>query len=123
MKKRIILFPILLLASLVVFNWGCGEEEEKDEDLCQPYEEVPETCDIPTACCPTDGGNCYYIHTESGTQYTCTGEDCSAAIDAYIEAHCETAKLNATEINKFKIELSKFTRELLVQACDYSVCL
>jgi hypothetical protein len=121
MEKRIFLLPILLLASLVLFNWGCGEEEEKDEEICEQYSEVPETCDIPTVCCPTDG-SCYFTHTASGTQYTCDGDDCSVAMNTYISTHCETAKISAGDIEKFKIELSDFTRQLMVQASSESVC-
>jgi hypothetical protein len=37
MKKKIFLLPILLLASLILFNWGCGEEDkDTSEENAKP---------------------------------------------------------------------------------------
>lgn len=130
MKKKIFLLPIVLLASLVFFNWGCGEEE-KDEDLCQAFDisEIYPQCEIPTVCCPQDGSDCYFVNP-NGENFVCnsanaTDEDpdgCNDAENAYINAYCQTGKMSASDINGLKIELSKFTRQLMVQASIESIC-
>ena len=129
MKKRIFLLPIVLLASLVVFNWGCGEEED-DEDLCQAFEEgIPESCEIPTICCPTDGASCYYVNPD-GENYYCdtqyaTDNDpdgCDPAINQYINDHCETTKMSSADKEDMQILLSKYTKQLMVEASRESVC-
>lgn len=133
MKKRIFLLPIVLLASLLVFNWGCGEEETNDE-LCEAFSLPPEypECEIPTICCPTDEGSCYYVNPDpNGENYYCdpnTATDeypngCQGAENSYIDAHCAKKSMTPEKIKNLKYQLTQFTKELMVKASKNSVCI
>lgn len=126
MNKKIYLFPIILMGAFVLFNYGCDEAEDND-DLCQAFDAVPESCEIPTVCCPTDGGNCYYVNPD-GNDYYCdatldsdTNQDgCNDAMANYLRDHC--TKMTKSEIASVKANLSAFTKELMQKARMYSVC-
>lgn len=113
MKKRIFLLPLTLLAILAIVTWGC--EKDKD-DVCQAWE--PPQCEILTACCPLDGGNCYY-EFEDVIVY-CDGEDCDEAMDEIISIVCPPAK--SGERQETKLKLRELTLRLMEAARTKSLC-
>jgi hypothetical protein len=128
MNKKILFLPLLLLGVLVILNWGC--EKEKD-DVCESFdalEEMYPNCDIPSICCPLDGGDCYIVNPD-GENYICdktkASEDnpdgCNDAENAYINEKCAT-KMSAEERDGLKKELRKFRHDLMEKARIYSVC-
>ncbi len=125
MKKKIYLLPLVLLSLLFVFTIGCEEEEEPD--VCDMFEGVPEECEIPTFCCPYDGGDCYYV-SQGGENYYCDADQatendpdgCDPAMDEYINNHC-TKMAKSTE-TALRADLTKFTKKLMEKAKLYSVC-
>ncbi|MFO8021723.1 MAG: hypothetical protein R6U65_04590 [Perlabentimonas sp.] len=130
--KKIFLLPMLLLGALAVITWSC-EPEEEEEDLCYAFEDIlaiNPTCDVPTACCPLDGGDCYYVNPD-GPDYYCDADldsdenpdGCNDAMNDYIDNHCETAKMSGTQREKIIIELRMFTQDLMAKAKARSVCL
>ena len=129
MNKKLLLLPLTLLAILVVVNWGCEKEEE--DDYCQAFDitAIAPQCEIPTVCCPLDGGDCYYVNPD-GPDYLCdastaTANDpdgCDGAMNSYIDEQCETAKMTQNDMDKLKVELAKFTRKLMLEAREKSVC-
>ena len=131
MKKRIFLLPIILLASLVIFNWGCGEEEN-EEDLCLfvDISEYYPQCESPTICCPTDENQDCYIVNPDGENFMCDADlategdedGCAEAENAYIDAYCITGKMSASDIEGLKIQLSRQIKQLMIEASRQSLC-
>lgn len=131
MNKRIFLLPIILLATLVFFNWGC--DNAQNDELCEAFDLPPgyPECDIPTICCPTDQGDCYYVNPDpDGENYYCDASTateefpngCEQAENTYITEHCAKKSMSAEQINNLKYELSKFTKQLMVEANRESIC-
>ncbi|PKP34732.1 MAG: hypothetical protein CVT98_10600 [Bacteroidetes bacterium HGW-Bacteroidetes-15] len=129
MNKKLFLFPIVLLGILAIVTWGCEKEEE--DDYCQAFDITPiaPQCEIPTVCCPLDGSDCYYVNPD-GADYYCDAssatendpDGCDAAMNTYIDEQCETAKMTLADRDKIKVELSKFTRKLMLEVREKSVC-
>lgn len=130
MKKKLLLMPAILLGILGIVNWGCEKEEE--DDYCQAFEEIiaiAPQCEIPTVCCPLDGGDCYYVNP-NGTDYYCDANNatendpdgCDGAMNSYIDEQCETTKMTLADRDKLKVELSKFTRNLMLEVREKSIC-
>lgn len=125
MNKKLFLIPVMLMGALVIFN-SCDEAEDDDE-LCQAFDAVPEQCEIPTVCCPTDGGDCYYVNPD-GENYLCDAtldsdenpDGCNDAMNQYITDHC--TKMPEAKSVALKADLSKFTKQLMEKARLYSVC-
>lgn len=128
MKKKIFLLPLTLIGLLLVFNWGCEKDEEEDE-LCEAFDGLPEYCEIPTICCPTDGGDCYYVNPD-GDNYYCDAnlatendpDGCAQAENAYINDHCDTAKVSYAVKMQMHKDLSQFTKKLMEKAKAQCVC-
>ncbi len=128
MKKKIYLLPLAMLSLLFVFTIGCEEDTEEEEDLCQMFEGVPEECEIPTICCPVDGGDCYYVNPDGGEDYYCDADldseenpdGCNGAMDEYINNHC--SKMTKSTETALRADLTKFTKKLMEEARLYSVC-
>ena len=122
MKNKIYLLPLSLLAVFTVVTWSCQKDD--DEDVCQKFE--PQQCEIANACCPTDGGNCYYEYGDQKfycDQSQATAGDsngCNGAIDDVIAVICPTAK--AADIQLAKVQLRELTRKLMNEARMLSVC-
>ena len=125
--KKLFLVPLTLLALLAVVVVSC--EEEKNDDVCNSFEEINPLCEIPSFCCPIDVGNCYYV-APNGDEYKCdatqTSQEnpngCNAAMELYIAAHCGTSKMDQATHGKLVLELSNFTRQIMIKAQNYSVC-
>ncbi|HKK60897.1 MAG TPA: hypothetical protein VJ937_15560 [Salinivirga sp.] len=128
MKKKIYLLPLSLLAIFLAFNWSCETEDENDE-LCEAFDGLPEYCEIPTICCPTDGGDCYYVNPD-GENYYCDSDlatdtdpdGCAQAENAYIDDHCDTTAVTKSIRAEMHKDLSQFTRKLMQKAREQSVC-
>lgn len=130
MNKKLILLPLTLLALLLIVNWGCEKEEE--DDYCQAFDitAIAPQCEIPTVCCPLDGGDCYYVNPD-GADYFCDAntatpndpDGCDGAMNSYIDEQCSTAKMSQADIEKLKVELSKFTHKLMMEVREKSVCI
>ena len=128
MKKKIFLLPLTLIGLLLVFNWGCEKDEEEDE-LCEAFDGLPEYCEIPTICCPTDGGDCYYVNPD-GDNYYCDAnlatendpDGCAQAENAYINDHCDTAKVSYAVKMQMHKDLSQFTKKRMEKAKAQCVC-
>lgn len=122
MKNKIYLLPLSLLAVFTVVTWSCQKDD--DEDVCQKFE--PQQCEIANACCPTDGGNCYYEYGDQkfycdNSQATADDPDgCNAAEDQVIDVICSTAK--GADIQLAKVQLRELTRKLMNEARMLSVC-
>jgi hypothetical protein len=129
MKKKLLVMPIILLVVLVIVNWGCEKEEE--DDYCQAFDitAIAPQCEIPTVCCPLDGSDCYYVNPD-GSDYYCDSNNatdndlygCDDAMNSYIDEQCETLKMSLADRDKLKIELSKFTRKLMMEVREKSIC-
>lgn len=128
--KKIVFVPVMLLALLAFVVVSC--EETKEEDVCQAFNAITQinpSCAIPSICCPVDEGNCYYV-APNGTRYTCnasqaTTEDpdgCLNAQNQYIAANCETSKMDGATRERLVLELTAFTRQMMLKARNYSVC-
>lgn len=123
-----LIFAVAFTSTLAVFI-AC---EEKKDDVCQRFDAIQQinpTCDIPSVCCPQEeGGNCYYV-SSSGKKYYCNSslattndpDGCNQAQSQYIAENCQAAKMSAGDVEKLKLEMTKFTRELLEKARHYSV--
>lgn len=117
----------MLLGAFLFFNYSCGEDDD-DDDLCEAFDAVPASCEIPTICCPTDGGNCYYVNPD-GNDYYCNSanatdndpDGCDAAMNQYIDEQC--TKMTPAKSAAVKIDLSNFTRKLMERARLESVCM
>jgi PKD repeat protein len=117
-------------------NYGSDSETKEDyievseevEVLCEAIEGVPENCEIPTFCCPSDGGNCFYVNPD-GEDYYCdvtqasdsNPDGCNEAIDNFINDHC--SKMTKPEMVPVTNEMSAFTKKLLEKARAHSVCM
>ncbi len=128
--KKILFVPLTLLALFAFVVVSC--EETKKDDVCQAFNAITQTypgCEVPSVCCPVDEGNCYYVAPD-GTRYTCnasqaTTEDpdgCLTAQNQYIAANCETSKMDASGRERLVLELTAFTRQMMLKARNYSVC-
>lgn len=115
MKKRIFLMPLTLLAILAIVTWGC--EKDKD-DVCQAFEPLP-VCEIANACCPLDGGNCYYEYGD--VIVYCNGNDCDDAENEIISIICPTA--SASERQEAILILREVTVRLMHEARAKSLCI
>jgi hypothetical protein len=129
--KKIFFLPLTLLGILAIVVWSC-EPIAEEEDVCQSFEVIEDLypgCEIPSICCPTDGGDCYIVNP-SGDDYYCdasnaTEEDpdgCAAAEDQYIDEKC-TSKMSDKERENLKMDLRRFTQELMAKARANSICL
>ncbi len=122
MKRKIYLLPLSLLAVFTVVTLSCQKDDE--EDVCKKFE--PSQCEIANACCPTDGGNCYYEYGDQ--KYYCDNnlatdldpDGCDAAEDQVIGVICGTAK--SADIQLVKAQLRELTRTLMKEARMLSVC-
>ncbi|MFO7864491.1 MAG: PKD domain-containing protein [Salinivirgaceae bacterium] len=102
--------------------------EEEIEYFCQALDGVPENCEIPTICCPSDGSDCFYVNPD-GEDYYCdvtqasdsNPDGCNEAIDNYINDHC--SKMPKSEMIPITIKMSAFTKKLLEKARRQSVCM
>ena len=129
--KRLFLLPMALFALFAVVLVSC--ETEADDDVCDAFDaisEISSSCtQIPTVCCPIETGNCYYSN-EDGDRYECDAtlasennqDGCNDAIQAYITANCGSGKMDDATHGKLVLEMSNFTRQMMVKARNYSVC-
>ncbi|MFO7863366.1 MAG: hypothetical protein R6U85_05155 [Salinivirgaceae bacterium] len=127
MKRKLLILPFMLLGAFLFFNYGCEEDKDED-DMCQAFNAVPEQCEIPTICCPTDGGDCYYVNPDGGDYYCDAALDsednpdgCNTAMDNYMNDHC--SKMTKSEMVSVKADLSAFTKQLMEKARFQSVCM
>lgn len=123
MKKKIFLLPLSLFAIFALVTWSC--EKDESDDVCDKYQPA-ERCEIANACCPTDGGNCYYEYNDQ--KYYCDktqdSEDnpdgCNDAMEQVLNAVCGSAK--GVNYTLAKAELRALTQQLLNQARVESLC-
>ncbi|HPW66312.1 MAG TPA: hypothetical protein PLY32_04265 [Salinivirgaceae bacterium] len=125
--KKIKFYPFLLSAFVAVVAVSCVDIE--GEEFCQEFELVTNpTCEFPTVCCP-DEGDCYYLAPSTGKKYPCNSslatandkDGCNLAQERYIEDNCDT-KISAADRKAIKLELTAFTREMMLKARNYSLC-
>lgn len=123
MKRKILLLPLALLGIFALVTWGC-EKDDENEEVCEKYQ--PEQCEIANACCPTDGGNCYYeygtskFYCDKSKATPSDPDGCDEAETQVINLICNTAK--AANMAKAKIELRALTKRLMAEARQLSVC-
>jgi hypothetical protein len=123
MKQKVYLLPLTLLVLLGVVVWSC--EDKKDEDVCEKFQPQAQ-CEIANACCPQDGGNCYYELGDrkfycDKTKATSTDKDgCNEAEDQVLTAACPASK--SFDFAAAKVELRALTQRLLQEARSLSVC-
>ncbi|HOG19711.1 MAG TPA: hypothetical protein PKW37_04640 [Salinivirgaceae bacterium] len=126
--KKIEFLPLLLSALIMAVAVSCSDP--KEEEFCQEFELVTNpSCEAPTVCCPEEG-NCYYLATSTGKKYPCDASQatendkngCDKAENDYINENCDTTKMSVADRKSIKLELTAFTRKMMVKARNYSLC-
>ncbi len=119
--KTKVLFTIVI----AIFFLSSCTETTSDEFCQDPGAQCPDLSSIDATSCCTDQ-SCYWLY--DGTQYNCSGEDCSAAINQIIASACVSASsyfdLSDANYENLRAQMQAVTNQLLIEAraaagCNY----